>query len=315
MAAHTLTSLSGPQTQVVQSIYNAWSASPYSGDTSVLYKTIGIATGEGLDRANPLASNADSRGTTAFGPFQLNNSGLGTDFANQAGGAFGTQSLDQQSNFVVNYVGAHGTSPWMSVGDTPGGISSVEVAGKNTLANSGINTTTGPSDSPAVQAGQFDSNSSLAPDTTPQNDGTGTGILGSGQGPGMFSDPSGSTDTTKVTPLSGVDTDASSAGTATAPSGTASTTASGKPVDVTNAKDEGLTGDNAIAQAGQGLTKGLAADTGSIAATGTGWLSSIFSGVTDAFVRSGFVFLGIVVLMGAFLFFYIDSQRGKGAAA
>lgn len=159
--------------------------------------------------------------------------------------------------------------------------------------------TDGPSTSPAIQTG------STSGDSVTMGGSANTGDLSQYQVKGVNA---------PADPISGTSPDASSAGNASAPQGKSDGSGSGTPVDVTNIKDEGLNGANAQASATQDLTKGLAADTGSIATTGTGWLSSIFSGVTDVFVRSGFVLLGIVVLLGAFLFFYIDAQSGHGAA-
>lgn len=182
MAAHTLTTFSPAQGNVLNSIYNAWVNSPYANNTNVLYQAVGIATGEGLDRANPMASNSDSHGTIAWGPFQLNNGGLGATFAQSAGVPIGGGTIDQQSNFVVNYIGAHGTSPWMSVNDTPGGLPAVTSVGQSTFNNaqsqgliSGSVGTSNPTtpDNDSVQYSGAGTAGGDAPDTIAMTGGTG----------------------------------------------------------------------------------------------------------------------------------------------
>lgn len=175
-------------------------------------------------------------------------------------------------------------------------------------------------------ASSFDSNSPLGQPAAPGSTGPATSFVGGGAGPGMFDSGSGSTDApasapaaatpaaTSSPPIAGVTPGASATGNASAPTSKPSQGGGGQPVEVTNIKQEGIDGANAQASATQDLTKGIVSAEGSFAQTGTGWLGSIFSGITDTFVRSGFVLLGLVVLAGAFLFFYIDAQNGARAA-
>jgi Cell Wall Hydrolase len=94
----------------------------------------------------------------------------------------------------------------------------------------------------------------------------------------------------------------------------------GAPLDIKNAPDIGVKAANTLAQ-----SEGSAADTigksvsgagqaiqsaeGSFAAAGTSWLGSLFSAFTDILVRGGFITLGLVILVGAFVFFYAESKK------
>ena len=160
------------------------------------------------------------------------------------------------------------------------------------------------------------------------------------QGTGNFSSLSKApasnvtTDATPVAPTSGNPIQPSAgagsgASAGTAPSGTApaaqggSGTGGGAPVDLTNAPQIGdqaagtiasgaTTAANTVSKSLGGVTSGLGSDTSSLESTGTGWLNSIFGDVQNTLVRAGFITAGLVVLLGAFLFFYLDAQRGNG---
>ena len=47
MATSVLNSFSPNQSATINSLYNAWLASPYSNNPNVLYQAIGVANGEG----------------------------------------------------------------------------------------------------------------------------------------------------------------------------------------------------------------------------------------------------------------------------
>lgn len=96
----------------------------------------------------------------------------------------------------------------------------------------------------------------------------------------------------------------------------------GAPIDITNAPQVGTqaagtiaTGAtnaaNTVSKALGGVTSGLGSDTSSVESTGTGWLNSIFGDVNNTLVRVGFVSAGLVVLLLAGLFFFLDAQKGS----
>lgn len=117
--------------------------------------------------------------------------------------------------------------------------------------------------------------------------------------------------------------------TAAAPQGTApqaqgGTGTGGPPIMITNAQQIGDQAAGTIAQgantAANTLSKSVSqagqdvqSAEGNFAAAGTSWLGSSFSAVTNLFVRSGFVLLGLVLIIGAFVFFYAERQTGAVA--
>ena len=85
--------------------------------------------------------------------------------------------------------------------------------------------------------------------------------------------------------------------------------ANGTPIYVTDISGAGEKAGNAV-QAG--LVKTASAVTTSeqkASTTGTGWLNSIFSAETDALVRGGFLVAGVLAILGAGLFFYLESAK------
>jgi hypothetical protein len=201
----------------------------------------------------------------------------------------------------------------------------------------------GPSDSHAFDpdSSMFDQNSNVgasaggAPAGT-STTGTGTydDISGTAAGPGSGGDsvsiaPPGQApvedDITKFQ-VAGVNAPGSTAITPDTSKPTKITTGQtqgsggGAPLDITNAPEVGTKAANTIAQ-----SAGAAADTlgksvtgagqavqsaeGNFAAAGTSWLGSIFSAFTDILVRGGFITLGLVILVGAFVFFYAESKK------
>jgi hypothetical protein len=80
---------------------------------------LGIAYYEGLNRSNPLATNPDGTiggvTNTAIGPFQLGTAGLGGQL-----GVTATTPWKTQVEKAIDYMAAHRTGPWNSVGDYAG---------------------------------------------------------------------------------------------------------------------------------------------------------------------------------------------------
>ena len=126
-------------------------------------------------------------------------------------------------------------------------------------------------------------------------------------------------------PASGVSTAAAPQGTApTAQGGTGSN--AGAPLDITNAQQIGdqaagtiasgaTTAANTLSKSVTGAGQAVQSAEGNFAAAGTSWLGSIFSAGTSLFVRGGFVALGLVLILGAFVFFYAENREGGGAIA
>jgi hypothetical protein len=105
---------------------------------------------------------------------------------------------------------------------------------------------------------------------------------------------------------------AGAGGTASAPTAK-DTGGGGNPVDVVSNAPE-ISAANAIAKAATGVGSSITGAEGNAAVAGTTWLGNIFAAGTDIFARSTFVLLGLVILGGAGLFFYIESQKGSGGA-
>jgi Cell Wall Hydrolase len=115
--------------------------------------------------------------------------------------------------------------------------------------------------------------------------------------------------------VGGANAPASSATSASATSsssgaGGATNSGSGTPVDITDVTSAGSIAGNAVGTGLNSVGSSVNSSTASIESTGTGWLNSIYTATGNLFVRGGFVLLGIVVLFGAFLFFYKE-QGGK----
>jgi hypothetical protein len=96
---------------------------------------------------------------------------------------------------------------------------------------------------------------------------------------------------------------------ANAPQGNAPSSQSGTPIYETNAPQVGVDAANITAKATSQLGRDVQHSEGALAAAGTSWLGSIFAAGTSLFVRSGFVALGLVLLIGAFVFFYAEMPK------
>ena len=142
-----------------------------------------------------------------------------------------------------------------------------------------------------------------------------TGIPGvSSQGTGNFysmsSTPAASSDVPGKTtnPIQPNAASGSGASAGTAPQGTDKSSAGGTPIYETNAAAVGADAANTVSKALGGVTQGAAADTQAATSAGTSWLNSLFGEGTDLLARGGFILLGLFLLLGAFVFFYIDSK-------
>ena len=86
----------------------------------------------------------------------------------------------------------------------------------------------------------------------------------------------------------------------------------GTPINITDPTKIASQAGDTLSKALGGVTSGVAADTASIEGAGTSWLNSIFGEGTDLLARGGFILLGLFLLLGAFVFFYIDSKGSGG---
>jgi hypothetical protein len=113
-------------------------------------------------------------------------------------------------------------------------------------------------------------------------------------------------------PVPGISGGSATSGNSTAAAPSASNTGGGgNPVNIVSNQPE-INAANAIAKSATGVGTSITSAEGAAAVAGTSWLSSIFSAGTDLFARSGFILLGFLILAGAGLFFYIESQKGSG---
>ena len=126
-------------------------------------------------------------------------------------------------------------------------------------------------------------------------------------------------------PASGVSTAAAPQGTAPTATGGSGTNA-GAPLDLTNAQQVGdqaagtiaqgaTTAANTLSKSVTGAGQAVQSSEANFAAAGTSWLGSIFSAGTSLFVRGGFVALGLVLIIGAFVFFYAENRQGGATIA
>lgn len=161
-------------------------------------------------------------------------------------------------------------------------------------------TTSGPSENPAVDVGAAGgTGDSLTMGGTAPNNGDITNIPVQGVN-APFNNP--------ITPNAGAGSGSSAAN---APQANDPTSAAGTPIYQTNAPQIGADAGNTVAKALGGVTSGVASDTQSLEATGGSWLTSIFTGGTSLLVRGGLIMVGMVLLLGAFVFFYVDSKTSQ----
>ena len=102
--------------------------------------------------------------------------------------------------------------------------------------------------------------------------------------------------------------------TAAAPSGQSLQVTPGTPLYITDPSQIGQNAANTISSATTQLGSDIQSSEGQAAAAGTSWVGSLESYVQGGFIRGGFILLGLVVLMGAFLFFYMERSGNDGSS-
>ena len=139
------------------------------------------------------------------------------------------------------------------------------------------------------------------------NQQTAPAVSGTG-GIGSDTAASGAAPATSGNPISPTAAAGSGQSASTAPSGT-NPGGAGKPESIVSDQPE-INAANTITKGVGGLTSGIGSDTTSIENAGTGWLNNIFSAETNTLVRGGFLVAGVLAILGAFMFFYLESNRG-----
>jgi hypothetical protein len=295
------------------------------------------ANADGTFNDTPALTNSDFNG--------LNDSDITGDAVDSTGAGSNTGMFDSGSGFGAGSSPYTSTSPQDSAGSATFGGPITATLGDGTtqtIQDPNIVGSGGGGDPPesSVTMGDGPSESNVFGSSamgtgfgTSPGDGS-TGVPGvSSQGTGNFGSfdsssasnatsdmlPSapGSGATTAGIPVSGNVTTGAipgvsspSVGTpATAPSGT-NPSGSGSPVDITSDQPE-INAANTIAKAATGIGTSISNSEGNLAGAGTSWLGSIFSAGTSVLVRTSFVAAGLVILLGAFLFFYIDSKAAN----
>jgi hypothetical protein len=161
-------------------------------------------------------------------------------------------------------------------------------------------TTSGPSENPAVDVGAAGgTGDSMTMGGTAPNNGDITNIPVQGVN-APFDNP--------ITPNANAGSGASAGN---APKSGATDSGGGAPIQITDATKIASQAGDTVSKALGGVTSGVAADTQSVESTGTGWLNSIFSGGTSLLVRGGLIMVGLFLLLGAFVFFYVDSKTSS----
>ena len=266
---------------------------------------LGVASGEGLGKANPWSSNPDGPGTS-IGPFQLYSGGLGAQLN-------GDYSPQNQINVAASNMwgesgtgGTYNTGPWNAVGDTVGGgndtyqgQTAAEGIGQQYASAYGLNPSSSsgstgsgqevplpperPSDlgdastSPPADASPnlpptTSSPASMTPSPAPNSQGSGGSIPGLGGSSGSGSGGGGS----------------------------------GTPIDITNAPQVAQTAGSDVKQAGQETQQGLntlssqiGTSTNTLQNLATNLTSSWQKNVPDWMVRIILAVAGFVILWGA----------------
>lgn len=303
------------QQQLADSLENGTFASQGNPGNATYYNAPGFAYA-------PNGSNTYGSGSNVFSD----------GFQQQPSSNFQLPQASDPSAAASGGAGAGEGGPGEFVGITPNGGETTAYSDTGSLLNT-----------PGT-AGGFDQQSGLGPlGATPDQStgplaGTAPGTtIGPSVGEAGFSNPlafpSSSSTPSNATPVSPTtgnpiqpQAGAGSGATAgTAPTGKAPSsqggagTGGGAPIDITNAPQVGTqaagtiasgatTAANTLSKALGGVTSGAAADTASAEGTGTSWLNSIFGAGENVLIRGGFILIGLVILLGAFLFFWIDSK-------
>lgn len=151
----------------------------------------------------------------------------------------------------------------------------------------------------------FDSlNPEISADASATGNNQGTPDLGGGVAQAA---PVSGNDTTGSIPgvTAGVDADQVAT---QAPQGSPVSAGGGIALTITNAGQIGQGPANTIAQADTNLGKAVQSSEGKLAASGTSWLGSVFDAAGNVGVRAVFVALGLIMLAGAFAFFYMEGK-------
>lgn len=82
----------------------------------------------------------------------------------------------------------------------------------------------------------------------------------------------------------------------------------GSPLWISNAADIGQQGSQDVSKAVTGLNQGVQTAEAKGAATATSLTQSWFGAFTDILARGGFIVVGLVILAGAFLFYYMEGK-------
>lgn len=83
----------------------------------------------------------------------------------------------------------------------------------------------------------------------------------------------------------------------------------GQPLTITNAADIGQQGSQDVSKAVSGLNQGVQTAEAKGAATATSLTQSWFGAFTDILARGGFIVVGLVILAGAFSFYYMEGKN------
>jgi len=283
---------------------------------------LGVASGEGLMKANPWSSNPDASGTSV-GPFQLYSGGLGQ---NLGGNTSPANQVNVAAAAMWNGPGTDGyynTQPWNAVGDTPGTGGNDTVAGQTMAQNIGAQYV---SSYPSISNGSGPVYDSSTPSTAQGSASGSMSFAGTSMDPSTYAPQSGAAaslpsmasglpGTNIATPLATAATSLTSAGTPVP--------GTGMPVQDPQLNATTLQGDQAIGTAitntGNSANKTAQSDTQSINQTNQADTSSMvgalagiangaFSNISNLFGRSILVLVGLVFLAGAV--FVIGKQEG-----
>lgn len=83
----------------------------------------------------------------------------------------------------------------------------------------------------------------------------------------------------------------------------------GQPIAITSDQPE-INAANTVGKSITGAGQSVTTAAGQLTNAGTSWLDSIYAVVQGFAISAGLVLLGLVLLLGAFAFFYIENQKG-----
>lgn len=226
--------------------------------------------------------------------------GEGSDALTAAGGSDVGSSWQADQGLGYDNGSTMGYPAYNVDGSTPGGIANPALGPSSTIAGLGLG-----------------SGSAGVDTASPSGTGAGGAPSGSGDSVSVASDNAPfSGDITNI-PVAGVNAPANTGEVnTTAPSSNANSQGQGNPVQITGALPNAVTqAGNTVAKSDTQLGQDIQQAEGSAASAGTSWLGSIFTAGTSLFVRGGFVALGLVLILGAFVFFYAERQTTGASIA